>query len=40
MNLDEYKSIGTHCTAVYVNGVNVIYFDSFRFEYIPKFKKS
>ena len=29
INLDEYKSIGTHWIALYVNGNNVIYFDSF-----------
>ena len=34
--LDEYKSIGTHWIALYVNGDNVTYFDSFRVEYIPK----
>ena len=36
MNLDTYKSIGTHWIALYVNAENVRYFDSFRFEYIPK----
>ena len=42
ISLDEYKSIGTHWIALYVNGNNVyaIYFDSFRDEYIPKKKKS
>ena len=28
INLDEYKSIGTHWMAVYVNDDNVLYFDS------------
>ena len=29
INLDEYKSIGTHWTAFYMNDNNVTYFDSF-----------
>ena len=29
INLDEYKSIETHWIALYVNGNNVTYFDSF-----------
>ena len=29
INLDEYKLIGTHWIALYVNGDNVTYFDSF-----------
>ena len=29
INLDEYKSTGTHWIALYVNGNNVAYFDSF-----------
>ena len=42
INLDEFKSIGTHWRAVHVNGNNgsanydVIYFDSFRVEHILK----
>ena len=36
INLDEYKSIGTHWIALCVNGNNVIYSDSFRSEYISK----
>ena len=36
INLDEYKSIGTHWIALYVNAKNVSYFDSFRVEHIPK----
>ena len=38
-NLNEYKLIGTHWIALYVNGDNVIYFDSFGVEHIPKQKK-
>ena len=38
INLDEYKSIGTHGIALYVKYVNVnsnaIYFDSFEVEHI------
>ena len=36
INLDEYESIGTYWMALYVNGNNVIYFDSFGVEHIPK----
>ena len=35
INLDEYKSIGTHWIALYVNAENVTYFDSFGVEHIP-----
>ena len=36
INLDEYSDIGTHWIALYVNSKNVIYFDSFGVEHIPK----
>ena len=36
INLNEYKSIGTHCRALYVNGDNVIYFNGFGVEHISK----
>ena len=36
INLDEYKSIGTHWIALYDNFNNIIYFDSFGVELIPK----
>ena len=36
INLDEFKSIEAHWIAFYVNGNNVIYFDSFGGEHIPK----
>ena len=36
INLDEYKSIGTHWIALHVNGNNVTNFDSFGVEHIPK----
>ena len=36
MNLNEFKSIGTHWIAFYVNVRNIIYFDSFVVEHIPK----
>ena len=42
INLDKYKSIGTHWIALYVNGnkwsasFNEAYFDSFGVEHIPE----
>ena len=36
INIDEFNSIGTHWIALYVNGTNVTYFDSFGVEHIPK----
>ena len=36
INLDEFKSIGSHWIDLYVNGNNKIYFDSFRVEHIPE----
>ena len=36
INLDEFKPIETHCIAWHVTGNNVIYFDSFEIEHIPK----
>ena len=36
INLDEYRDIGTHWVALYVNSKTIIYFDSFGVEHIPK----
>ena len=36
INLDEYRDIGTHWVALYVNDKTIIYFDSFRVEHIAK----
>ena len=36
INLDEYESIGTHWITLYVNAENLIRFDSFGVEHIPK----
>ena len=36
INSDEFKSIGAHWIALYVNAENVTYFDSFGVEHIPK----
>ena len=36
LNLDQFKLIGTHLIALYVNGNNIIYPDSFRVDPIPK----
>ena len=34
INLDEFKSIGTHWIALCVNGNNIIYFDSCEVQHI------
>ena len=39
INLDEFKSTGTHWIALYVNAENVTYFDSFGVGHVPKKKK-
>ena len=36
INLDEYSDIGTHWIALYVQNNDIIYFDSFGVEHIPK----
>ena len=36
INFDEFKSIGTLWIALYVNGKNIVYFDSFGVEHIAK----
>ena len=36
INLYEYRDIGTHWVALYVNNKTRIYFDSFGVEHIPK----
>ena len=36
INLDEYKSKGTHWIASYLNANNIVHFDGFRAEHIPK----
>ena len=36
VNLDEYESIGSHWTILYVDGDNIIHFDSFGVEHLPK----
>ena len=36
MNRDEFISIGTHWIALYANAINIVYFDSFGVERIPK----
>ena len=36
INLDEYTDIGTHWIVLYVKNNEVIYFDSFGVEHIPK----
>ena len=36
INLDEYADVGTHWIAFYVKNNEVIYFDSFGVEHVPK----
>ena len=36
INLDEYKNTGTHWIALFIKTNEVIYFDSFGIEHIPK----
>ena len=36
INLDEYADVGTHWIALYVKNNDVIYFDSFGVEHVPK----
>ena len=36
INLDEYSNIGTHWIDLYAFNNNVIYFNSFGVEHIPK----
>ena len=36
MNLDGYKSMGTHWVSLWANGGNATYFDSFGVEHIPR----
>ena len=36
MDIDEYTDVGTHWIALYVKNDEVIYFDSFRVEHVPK----
>ena len=36
VNLDKFKSLGTHSIALYINVENVTYFDSFGVEHISK----
>ena len=37
---DEYESMGTHCIALYANGYNITYSDSFGIKHIPKKPKN
>ena len=36
INLDEYRDIGTHMVALYINNKTITYFASFGIEHIPK----
>ena len=36
INLDEFKSIGTHWMALHLNGNSIIFFVSFGVDHIPK----
>ena len=35
-NLDEYSNVGMHWIALYCKNSEVVYFDSFGSEYVPK----
>ena len=36
INLDEYVDVGTQCIALYNSNTEIIYFDSFGVEHVPK----
>ena len=36
INLDEYADVGTHWIALFCNGNEIVYFDSFCVEYVPE----
>ena len=36
INLDEYANVGTHWIALFCKKNEIVYFDSFGVEYIPK----
>ena len=36
MNLDAYKSIGTHWIALHMNEINIVHFDNFGVQHFPK----
>ena len=36
INLDEYADVGTHWITLYVLNIEIIYFDSFGIEHVPK----
>ena len=36
INLDEYADVGTHWIALYVKNIEIMYFDSFGAEHVPK----
>ena len=40
INLDKFESIGAHWIVLYMNGNNIVYFDSFGIEHIPKGNKN
>ena len=39
INLDEYVDVGTHYIALYNSNTEIIYFDSFGIEHVPKKNK-
>ena len=36
INLDEYADVGTHCTALFFNRNEIVYFDRFGVEHVPE----
>ena len=35
-NLDEYANVGTHWILLFCKNIEIVYFDSFRVEHVPK----
>ena len=35
-NLDEYANVGTHWIPLFCKNIEIVYFDSFRVEHVPK----
>ena len=40
INIDEYADVSTHWIASYVLNIEIVYFDSFGVEHVPKENKT